>query len=152
MRPTWDEYFGAICQLVATRSTCLKYQVGCVLVKGNQIIATGYNGVPSGEVHCIDQGFCRPGVPMCGHGAGSRAIHAEKNAVGQAAKHGVSTEGAIAYCTHYPCKGCQEVLLAAGIAHTYYLEGFDEYNNQQHFAQLPISKLSCTNQFASSPG
>lgn len=145
MRPTWNEYFVSICHLVATRSTCLKYQVGCVLTQNNRIIATGYNGVPSGEIHCTDQGFCRAGVPICGNGAGSRAIHAEKNAVGQAAKHGVSTEGAIAYCTHHPCKSCQESLLAAGIAQVYYLEDFEDYNNQQHFAQLPVTKLVCTN-------
>lgn len=147
LRPGWEEYFCAIAQLVATRSTCLRYQVGCVLVnKYNQIIATGYNGVPSGETHCTDQGFCRPGVQVCGDGVGSRAIHAEKNAVGQAAKRGVNTDGAIAYTTHYPCKGCQEVLLAAGIVQVRFLK---DCENHQHFSQLPIQRIECsTNLFA----
>lgn len=133
-RPSWHEYFISIASLVATRSTCITAQVGCVLVRDNRILSTGYNGVPSGEVHCTDQGFCRAGVERCGNGRGSRAIHAEINAIGQAARHGISTEGAIAYTTLAPCKKCAECLLASGIAQVYY-----RVSNTEGFIELGLS-------------
>lgn len=119
-RPSWHEYFMSISYNVATRSTCITAQVGCVLVKDNRILSTGYNGVPSGEIHCTDQGYCREGVAHCGNGKGSRAIHAEVNAIGQAARHGISTKGAVAYTTLSPCKKCMELLVASGIMKVYY--------------------------------
>ncbi len=115
-----------VAETVATRSTCLRYQVGCVLVRDNRILSTGYNGVPSGEVHCTEQGFCREGVERCGDGKGSRAIHAEVNACGQAARHGIATIDAIAYSTVAPCKKCQEVLMASGVVKVYYRHSYDE--------------------------
>ena len=137
-RPSWNEYFMSIAKLVATRSTCITAQVGCVLVRNNRILSTGYNGVPSGEVHCTDQGFCREGVERCGEGRGSRAIHAEINAVGQAAKHGISTDGAICYVTLAPCKKCQECLVASGIARVYYSEpNFEPWS----YLNLPLYQL-----------
>ena len=100
-RPSWDDYFIGIAELVASRSTCLTFHVGCVLVRDRQILVTGYNGPPSGTPHCIDQGFCYQDLSQCGKGLGppSRAVHAEVNAIAQAAKRGVSIEGASAYVT-----------------------------------------------------
>lgn len=129
----------SIARLVATRSTCITAQVGCVLVRNNLILSTGYNGVPSGEVHCTDQGFCREGVERCGEGRGSRAIHAEVNAIGQAAKRGILTDSATAYCTLAPCKKCQECLVASGIIQVYYSDSNPE---KWSFTSLSMQQLN----------
>ncbi|TRT78860.1 MAG: cytidine deaminase [Microcystis aeruginosa Ma_AC_P_19900807_S299] len=114
-RPTWDEYFLMIAKLAATRSTCLAFPVGAVIVKDRQVLATGYNGSPSGTVHCTAQGFCYPGLGTCRESGEipSRAIHAEANAIAQAAKHGISTQGASIYVTLEPSSGIKEVFYEA---------------------------------------
>lgn len=120
-RESWDDYFMGIAERVATRSTCLATPVGAVLAQSRQIIATGYNGPPSGADHCTDLGFCYPGVNVCSDSPlPSRAIHAEVNAIGQAAKAGVSTKGATLYVTMRPCLNCLKAILAAGIARIVY--------------------------------
>lgn len=113
-RPTWDEYFLSIAREVAKRATCPRASIGAVLVVGHRVIATGYNGAASGEAHCLDIG-CQMEDNHC-----QRAIHAEVNAVGQAAQHGVSTTGATLYLAgdrHIKgvCRECQKVLTAAGV-------------------------------------
>ena len=102
MRKSWDEYFMEIAEIVKTRSTCLRRQVGAVIVKDNRIITTGYNGAPSGLRHCTDIGGCereRLHIPSGQRHELCRALHAEQNAIIQAAKVGVSTEGATIYIT-----------------------------------------------------
>ncbi|QZZ22393.1 dCMP deaminase family protein [Leptothermofonsia sichuanensis E412] len=116
-RPSWDEYFLMLAKLAATRSTCLAFPVGAVIVKDKQILATGYNGPPSGSAHCITQGYCYADLSSCDASKTmpSRAVHAEANAIAQAAKHGISTDGASIYVTLEPCLFCLKLLISAGI-------------------------------------
>ena len=117
MRASWDEYFMEIAEIVKTRSTCLRRQVGAVIVKDNRIITTGYNGAPSGLRHCLETGCERQrlGVPSGERHELCRALHAEQNAIIQAAKLGISTEGATIYITLQPCVICAKMLINAGI-------------------------------------
>lgn len=121
-RPTWDEYFLMLAKLAATRSTCLAFPVGAVIVKDRQVVATGYNGSPSGSVHCTAQGFCYPGLSSCdaSQALPSRAIHAEANAIAQAARHGISTAGGSIYVTLEPCIYCLKLIISAGIKEVFY--------------------------------
>nr|WP_206813735.1 dCMP deaminase family protein [Chroococcus sp. FPU101] len=131
-RPSWDEYFLMIAKLAATRSTCLAFPVGAVIVKDKQVLATGYNGTPSGSIHCTTQGFCYPGLTSCDESSSlpSRAIHAEANAIAQAAKHGISTQGACIYVTLEPCLSCLKLIISAGIKEVYYETVFNSGNKQ----------------------
>ena len=90
-RPDWDRYFMSMAKLAATRTTCLRRRVGCVLVKGRRVLATGYNGAPSGAPHCVDAGCVRRelNVPSGERTELCRAVHAEQNAVAQAARFGI---------------------------------------------------------------
>ena len=130
-RPTWDEYFIMLAKLAATRSTCLAFPVGAVIVKNKQVLATGYNGSPSGSAHCTAQGFCYPGLSSCDASKAmpSRAVHAEANAIAQAAKHGISTEGASIYVTLEPCLSCLKLIISAGIREVFYETAFNSGNN-----------------------
>lgn len=132
-RPSWDEYFLILAKLAAIRSTCIARQVGAVIVKNKRVLATGYNGPPSGSAHCTDQGYCYPGLLNCdlSKTLPSRAIHAEANAIAQAAKHGISTEGASIYVTLEPCLSCLKLIISAGIAEVYYETCF---NRQENFS------------------
>jgi dCMP deaminase len=126
-RPTWDEYFLMLAKLAATRSTCLAFPVGAVIVKNKQVLATGYNGSPSGSPHCTAQGYCYPGLSSCDASKTmpSRAVHAEANAIAQAAKHGVSTDGASIYVTLEPCLSCLKLIISAGIKEVLYETSFN---------------------------
>ncbi|MFK0732634.1 MAG: deoxycytidylate deaminase [Gloeotrichia echinulata GP01] len=126
-RPTWDEYFLMLAKLAATRSTCLAFPVGAVIVKNKQVVATGYNGSPSGSAHCTTQGYCYPGLSSCDASKTlpSRAVHAEANAIAQAAKHGISTEGASIYVTLEPCLSCLKLIISAGIKEVFYETPFN---------------------------
>ena len=104
MRKSWDEYFMEIAEIVKTRSTCLRRQVGAVIVKDNRIITTGYNGAPSGLRHCTDIGGCereRLHIPSGQRHELCRALHAEQNAIIQAANLGISTQGCPMYVTRH---------------------------------------------------
>ena len=116
-RPSWDEYFMKIAALVAERSTCLRRQVGALLVKDKRIIATGYNGAPSGLKHCSEAGCLREklNVPSGERHELCRGLHAEQNAIIQAAVYGQDTREATLYCTHKPCLLCAKMLINAGI-------------------------------------
>jgi dCMP deaminase len=116
-RPSWDEYFMAIAEQVARRSTCLRRQVGAVLVVDRRLLATGYNGAPSGVPHCSESGCLREqmAVPSGERHELCRGLHAEQNAIIQAAKHGVRIAGATLYTTHHPCSMCAKVAINAGI-------------------------------------
>ena len=116
-RPSWDEYFLSIAHLVSKRSTCLRRKVGAVLVKEKRILATGYNGAPSGIKHCAKTGCLREKlkVPSGERHELCRGLHAEQNALLQAALHGVSAESAKIYATTQPCIICVKMLINAGI-------------------------------------
>ena len=116
-RPTWDVYFMDIADLVSRRSTCLRRSVGAVLVRDRRLLATGYNGAPSGLRHCLDVGCLREqlGVPSGERHELCRGLHAEQNAIIQAALHGVSVNNATLYCTNQPCVICAKMIINAGI-------------------------------------
>lgn len=117
-RPDWDTYFMEITKIVATRSSCLHRQVGAVLVRDKRILTTGYNGAPAGMAHCLELGGCLRDKMGFASGEGHeycRALHAEQNAVIQAAVTGLSIQGSTLYCTHSPCSLCARILIGAGI-------------------------------------
>jgi dCMP deaminase len=116
-RPSWDEYFVEITRQVATRSTCKRRHVGAVIVKDRRILSTGYNGAPSGFPHCDDTGCLREqlGIPSGERQEICRGLHAEQNAIIQAALHGISVAGADIYTTHQPCITCAKMIINAGI-------------------------------------
>ncbi|MDD5747821.1 MAG: cytidine/deoxycytidylate deaminase family protein [Actinomycetota bacterium] len=128
MRPSWEEYFFGIAKAVAERSTCLRRQVGALIVKDKRILATGYNGAPRGLAHCLDIGCMREEAKVAsGHGHEMcRGLHAEQNAIVQAATYGVSIEGGILYSTHQPCVLCTKMLINCGISEIYYLESYPD--------------------------
>lgn len=127
-RPSWDEYFMDITRRVATRSTCLRRAVGAILVHDKRIIASGYNGGPSGLAHCLDIGCLREklGIPSGQQHELCRGIHAEQNAIIQAARYGVSIEGSVLYCTTQPCTQCTKMLINVGITEIVYAEGYPD--------------------------
>lgn len=108
-RPSWDDYFMTIARDVSTRATCLRRQVGAVIVRDRRILLTGYNGAAKGLPHCLDVG-CHLVNGHC-----IRCLHAEQNAIIQGAYFGVSTAGASLYCTHQPCNMCAKMIVNAGI-------------------------------------
>ena len=127
-RPDWDHYFMEIARVVSKRSTCLRRSVGAVIVKNRQIVATGYNGTPSGLEHCAVTELCR-------------GIHAEQNAVVQAAFHGVSVNGGTLYCTHQPCVVCTKILINAGIKRIVYANPYPDKLAEE---MLKASKMEIT--------
>ena len=126
-RPSWDDYFMATAVLLSTRSPCERLHVGCLLVSGgarsNRIIAAGYNGFLPGSPH----------VSRVRDGHEQATVHAEQNAVADAARRGSSLEGCIVYVTHYPCINCAKILSAAGISEIRYRE---DYHNDEIVAAL----------------
>jgi dCMP deaminase len=127
-RPGWDEYFMDMARLVSRRSTCLRRAVGAVLVKDRRMLATGYNGAPSGLAHCSQTGCLREElkVPSGERAEICRGLHAEQNAIIQAAFHGVSIAGATLYCTNQPCAICVKMLINAGIQEIVYGDGYPD--------------------------
>lgn len=122
MRPSWDDYFMEIVELVKTRSTCLRRQVGALIVLDRRILATGYNGAPAGCRHCSEVGCLREelGIPSGQRHELCRATHAEQNAIVQAAQLGVSVSGGTLYITHQPCVLCAKMAINAGIKRIVY--------------------------------
>lgn len=113
-RPSWDEYFMRIVREVAQRSTCPRAQVGAIIVRERRILTTGYNGAPEGLPHCLDVGCVMVGDHCV------RSLHAEQNAIIQAALHGVSVAGGTLYCTHQPCTTCAKMIINAGLERVIY--------------------------------
>lgn len=117
-RPSWDEYFMATAVLMSTRSPCERLHVGCVIVTGgdrrNRLVAAGYNGYLPGSAH----------VSHVRDGHEQATVHAEQNAIADAARRGSSVEGCIAYVTHYPCINCAKILASAGIAEVRYRRNY----------------------------
>lgn len=139
-RPSWPEYFMGITKMVAKRSTCLRRSVGAILVKDKRILATGYNGAPSGLKHCSEVGCLRENasIPSGTRHELCRGLHAEQNAIIQAAYHGFSIRGATLYCTNKPCVICSKMLINAGIRKIYYLDGYDDPLSDQLFEEAGI--------------
>ena len=125
-RISWIDYFMDITKLVAKRSTCIRRAVGAIIVKDQRILATGYNGVPKGITHCDETGCLRVklNVPSGQRHELCRGIHAEQNAIIQAALHGVSIKDAVLFCTNQPCSICTKMIINAGITKIYYDEGY----------------------------
>ena len=142
-RPDWGTYFMEITQLVAKRSTCVRRSVGAVIVKDKRILSTGYNGAPSGIRHCIDIGCLREELKiesgqrheLC------RGIHAEQNAIIQAAYHGVSIKGADLYCTNLPCIICAKMVINAGLMTIYYQAGYADNLSKDMLDEAGISLI-----------
>ncbi len=142
-RPSWDEYFMEITHLVARRSTCLRRKVGAVVVKDKNILASGYNGAPSGVAHCIDVGCLREKLSI---GSGERhelcrGLHAEQNAIIQAAKHGTNIDGSTIYCTTMPCIICSKMLVNAGIKRIVYEQGYPDQLAKEMIEEAGIEVL-----------
>lgn len=143
MRPTTDEYFMNIAEVVATRSTCLRNCVGAVIVRDKRIISTGYNGAPRNLEHCLDIGCIRDQERI---DSGTRheicrAVHAEQNAIIQAALHGVSTRGAAIYCTHQPCVLCAKMIINANIVRVVFSHAYHDLRALEFFAEAGVEVM-----------
>lgn len=140
-RPTWDEYFMEMAELAAKRSTCLRRNVGAVIVKDRHAIATGYNGAPSGVNHCDEIGGClrqQLNVPSGQRHEICRALHAEQNAIVQAAKMGNSIDGATIYVTHQPCVICAKMIINSGIKRIIIKESYPDEMSEKILEEAGI--------------
>ncbi len=139
-RPSWDEYFLEVAGLVAKRSTCLRRKVGTVLVKNKRILATGYNGAPSGLKHCIDTGCLREKlkIPSGQRHELCRGLHAEQNALLQSALYGVSAKGSTLYVTNQPCSICSKMLINAGIKEVVISGGYPDKMAEEFLKEAGI--------------
>ncbi|MCG8551298.1 MAG: cytidine/deoxycytidylate deaminase family protein [Desulfobacterales bacterium] len=142
-RPSWDEYFMAITDLVASRATCLRRRVGAVLVKDKRILCSGYNGAPSQIPHCRQTGCLREQlkVPSGEKHELCRGVHAEQNVIIQAAYHGIPVAGASLYCTTQPCSICAKMIINAGIKKVYFKAGYDDPLSLEMFAQAHVELI-----------
>ena len=142
-RPSWDEYFMAITDLVASRATCLRRKVGAVLVKDKRILCSGYNGAPSQVPHCRQTGCLREQlkVPSGEKHELCRGVHAEQNVIIQAAYHGIPVAGASLYCTTQPCSICAKMIINAGIKIVYFKAGYDDPLSLEMFAQAGVELI-----------
>ena len=139
-RPDWDEYFLDIAELVSRRSTCRRRSVGAVLVKERRILATGYNGAPTGLRHCLDLGCLRElnNVPSGERHELCRGLHAEQNSIIQAALHGVSVKDATLYCTNHPCVICAKMIINAGVAQVIFQEGYSDQLSEEMLKEAGV--------------
>ncbi len=142
-RPSWTDYFMGITELVAGRSTCTRRAVGAVLVKNKQILATGYNGAPTGVSHCSETGCLREkmNIPSGERHELCRGVHAEQNAIVQAAYYGVSIKGATVFCTNLPCSICAKMLINSGITTIYYKSGYADPISEEMMAEAGIEVI-----------
>ena len=140
MRPDWDHYFLEIVNIVKKRSTCLRRQVGAVIVKDSQILSTGYNGVPKKITHCEDVGCLREklNVPSGQRHELCRGLHAEQNAIIQAAYHGVSIKDATIYTNAKPCSICTKMIINAGIKRIVYQIDYNDPLADELLAETEI--------------
>lgn len=143
-RPSWDEYFIEVAKLVSKRSTCLRRKVGAILVKDKRILASGYNGAPSGLLHCVDVGCLRDklSIPSGQRQELCRGLHAEQNALIQASLHGVSVRNSTAYITNQPCITCAKMLINAGIKEVVILDGYPDKMAREILKQAKIKVRS----------
>lgn len=140
MRPSWDEYFMDIVRVASKRSTCIRRQVGALIARDNRLISTGYNGVPKGLPHC-DKVGCRRlemKVPSGERQELCRGLHAEQNAIIQAAIYGVSVADATLYCTAKPCSICTKMIINAEIKRIVFLEDYPDPLSEELLANTDI--------------
>lgn len=140
MRPDWDTYFMEITHVVAKRSTCSRRQVGAILVKDKHILATGYNGAPRKMAHCDEVGCMRDKlqIPSGERHELCRALHAEQNAIIQAAVQGISIAGSTLYCTMSPCSLCAKMLINAGVIRVVFAGLYPDQMALDFFAEVGI--------------
>jgi len=138
-RPAWDDYFMEMTTVAAQRSTCLRRKVGALIVRDNRVLATGYNGAPKGLSHCLEIGCLREeyGIPSGERHELCRGLHAEQNAILQAAVHGVSIAKGVLYITHQPCALCAKMIANADISKVIYCGAYPD--------QLALDILSGAN-------
>lgn len=137
-RMSWNEFFASQSRVMALRSTCPRLAVGCVIVRDKRMIASGYNGSITGDVHCTDTS-CKIVDGHC-----IRAIHAEQNALLQCARFGIATQDADIYVTHLPCLSCTKSIIQAGIKHVYFEEEYrpDPYARELfEKAGIPVTRV-----------
>ncbi len=139
-RPSLDEYFLEIAFVVGKRATCLRNNVGAVIVRDKRILSTGYNGAPSGMEHCLEIGCIRnmEKIPSGTRQEKCRAVHAEQNAIIQAAIHGVSIAGATLYCTHLPCILCAKMIINSNIKRVVYSTIYPDNDSLQFFKEAGV--------------
>ena len=137
-RPSWDKYFMDIALEVAKRSTCERAQVGAGIVKEKRILTTGYNGSPRGLPHCYEVGC------LMDNGHCVRTLHAEQNAIIQAALHGVITEGATIYVTHQPCFLCAKMIINAGLVRIVYDKEYPDDRSREFLEQAGVKLIVLT--------
>ena len=142
-RPSWDSYFMKIAEDVSSRSTCIRRNVGAVIVKDKRILTTGYNGAPTGISHCTEETCLRTkyNVPSGERHELCRGLHAEQNAVIQAAYHGVSINGAFIYITHQPCSICTKMLINSGIVKFIYRSPYKDPLTEELLAETDIEMV-----------
>jgi len=130
-----------ITHLVAKRSTCIRRQVGAILVKDKRILSTGYNGAPSGVDHCLDVGCLREqkNIPSGERHELCRGSHAEQNAIVQAAAYGTSIQDAVLFCTNLPCSICIKMIINAGIKTIFYEEGYPDSLSEKLMKEAGIA-------------
>jgi dCMP deaminase len=141
-RKSKDVYFAEIADLVSTRSTCLRNNVGALIVKDSQILSTGYNGAPKGLPHCDELGGClreKLDVKSGERHELCRGLHAEQNAIIQAAYHGVSVKDAKMYCTTRPCSICTKMIINAGITEVIFIEDYEDELAKELVGQSDLS-------------
>lgn len=144
MRKHWDEYFMDIAKVVSTRSTCIRRQVGAIVVKNHNILATGYNGSPKGTTHCDDRGGClrqQLEIPSGEKHELCYGAHAEANAISQAASGGTAIAGSIIYCTTMPCSMCAKSIINAGIVRVVYSEGYSDGMSDVLFREAGVEVI-----------
>lgn len=139
-RPSWEAYFMDITFLVAKRSTCLRRSVGAIIVKDKRILSTGYNGAPTGIKHCLETGCLRERLNIASgeNHELCRGIHAEQNAIIQAAYHGVSIKGASLFCTNLPCSICAKMIINAGINRICYASGYADSMSEEMLREAMV--------------
>lgn len=139
IRPTWDEYFMEIARQVAQRSTCPRASVGAVIIRERRILTTGYNGAPEGLLHCLEAG-CIIEDDHC-----QRSLHAEQNAIIQAALHGVSIAGGTTYITHQPCNTCAKMIINAGLKRVIYAGEYPDQLARNFLAEAGVELVRFPN-------
>ena len=139
-RPDNDTYFMEMAQLISKRSTCIRRQVGAVIVKDKRVLTTGYNGSPKGTMHCEELGCIREqqNIPSGTRHELCRGVHAEQNAVIQAAYFGISIDGASIYTTTFPCSMCAKILINAGIREVIYSDSYTDDLSAKLFDETKV--------------
>lgn len=155
-RISWDDYFIKLCLVTAERSTCLRHHVGALIVRDRRVLSGGYNGAPAGMIDCLEKGCLRnqQNIPSGERTEVCRAVHAEENAIIQAAIYGVSIKGSTIYCTHSPCRRCAKMLCNVGILRYVTCSNYSDNEFRDLFSDagiefvvLPVPSTSVTTLF-----